>query len=62
MTRAPEPGELEDFELAFARLAWAESADCLELPSQRQAIEWHRACCDAALAALEKYTNDGDRR
>lgn len=60
----PDPGpdeveEFEEFELAFARLAWAEATGCLQLPSQREALEWHKACCDAALAALEYRLHRG---
>ena len=52
MGRDPSTDEVEEFELAFARLAWAQAAPCLQLPSQRAALDWHRARCDAALAAL----------
>lgn len=45
--------EVEYFELAFARLAWVQATSCLQLPSQREALVWHQACCDAALAALK---------
>jgi hypothetical protein len=62
MESDPDRGEVEDFELAFARLAWVQTAGCLQLPSQREAIKWHEACCDAALAALERHTSGGDRR
>lgn len=43
---------VEDFELAFARLEWARAAACLDLPSQREALEWHVACFEAALSAI----------
>jgi len=44
---------LEEFELAFARLDWARAAPCLNLPSQREALQWHVACCEAALSAAD---------
>lgn len=53
----PDVDEVEDFELAFARLAWVQATSCLQLPSQREALHWHQACCDAALAALEQRTS-----
>ena len=55
--RDPDPDEVEEFELAFARLAWVRATNCLELPSQREALDWHQACCDAARAALEHRTS-----
>ena len=61
MERDPDAAELEDFELAFARLAWVQTSSCLQLPSQREAMEWLQACCDDALAALEQHTNACDR-
>lgn len=49
-----EPIESEDLELAFARLEWVRAAAaCLDLPEQREALEWHVACWEAALAAAE---------
>jgi hypothetical protein len=43
-----------DAELAFARLAWARAARCLELPSQRDALVWlHRE------TAADNQTNGG---
>lgn len=44
---------VEDFELAFARLDWVRAAACLHLPSQREALQWHVACCEAALSAVD---------
>lgn len=44
---------VEEFELAFARLDWARASSCLHLPSQREALRWHVACCDAALSAVD---------
>ena len=47
------PAELEEFELAFARLDWVrEATTCLGQPGQQNALRWHQACCDAALSAL----------
>ena len=57
--RVPDPDDVEEFELAFARLGWVQASNCLELPSQREALDWHMACCDAALAALEHRTSGG---
>jgi hypothetical protein len=45
---------VEDFELAFARLDWVRAAACLDLPSQREALAWHVACCEAALSAVDR--------
>jgi hypothetical protein len=59
--RQPNADVVEDFELAFARLAWVHAAGCVQLPSQREALDWHQACCDHALAALEHGTSDGGR-
>lgn len=59
LERDPDRDELEEFELAFARLAWVQATHCLELPSQREALDWHKARCDAALAALEHRTSGG---
>ena len=42
----------DDAELALARLEWARAAGCLDLPSQREAMEWHVACWEAALALV----------
>jgi hypothetical protein len=44
--------EAEDYELAAARLAWVRATACLDLPGQREALNWHLACCDAAYALL----------
>ena len=44
--------EVDDFELAFARLDW-------DLPSQREALQWHVAYCEAALAAVERHPANG---
>ena len=43
-----------EFELALARLEWARAARCLHLPSQREALEWHVACCEAAQSAVDR--------
>ena len=51
--------EVDDFELAFARLDWARAARCLDLPSQREALQWHVAYCEAALAAVERHPANG---
>jgi hypothetical protein len=51
--------ELEEVELAFARLAWVQDARCLQLSSQREALVWHQACCDAAVAASEERAHRG---
>ena len=44
--------EAEDYELACARLAWVRATTCLDLPAQREALNWHLACCEAAYAVL----------
>lgn len=44
--------EVEDYELASARLAWVRATVCLDLPAQREALRWHLACCEAAYAVL----------
>ena len=44
--------EVEDYELASARLAWVRATPCLDLPAQREALNWHLACCEAAYALL----------
>ena len=47
-----QPIDAEEPELALARLEWARAASCcLDLPSQREALEWHVSCWEAALAA-----------
>ena len=52
--------ELEDYELASARLEWARAtARCLDLPAQREAIKWHLACCEAAYALLRSAAATG---
>ena len=48
--------EAEDYELAAARLAWVRATACLDLPGQREALNWHLACCDAAHAVLRGTT------
>jgi hypothetical protein len=48
------PIEVEDYELASARLEWARETACLHLPVQREAFNWHLACCEAAFAALSR--------
>ena len=51
--RDPSPStEVEDYQLAVARLEWAQLALCAGLDSQREPLEWVRACCDTAYAAL----------
>ena len=44
--------EVEDYELASARLEWARATTCLHLTAQREALGWHLACREAAFAAL----------
>jgi hypothetical protein len=44
--------EAEDYELACARLEWAQVTACLDLPAQREALQWHVACCEAAYARM----------
>lgn len=44
--------QVEDYQLAVARLEWAQLALCADLDSQREPLEWTRACCEAAYAAL----------
>jgi hypothetical protein len=51
--------EVEEFELAFARLQWVRTSSCLHLPAQHDALQWHIASCDAALAALKDLSLDG---
>lgn len=47
-----EPLDVDELELATARLEWARAAaSCCDLPSQREALEWHVACWEAAVAA-----------
>lgn len=53
MAGDPRSDELQDVELAFARLAWAQASGGVQLPSQLDAMNWHVSCCRAALAALE---------
>ena len=48
--------EVEDYELACARLEWARATTCLDLPAQREALDWHLACCEAAYALLRGTT------
>lgn len=48
--------EVEDYELACARLEWVRATPCLDLPAQREALNWHLACCDAARAVLRGTT------
>ena len=48
--------EAEDYELAAARLEWVRATPCLHLPAQREALNWHLACCDAARAVLRVTT------
>lgn len=49
-----EPMDDEELELALARLEWARAAaTCLDLPDQREALEWHAACWEHALAASD---------
>ena len=54
--------ELEDFELAFARLEWVRASSCLHLPLQREALAWHVARCDEALRLVERLPPDRDDR
>lgn len=49
-----KPVEVEELELALARLEWARAAaTCCDLPAQRAALEWHLSCWESALAACE---------
>jgi hypothetical protein len=52
--QAKRNNAIDEFELAFARLDWVRAATCLHLPSQREALEWHVACCEAALSAVDR--------
>lgn len=52
MDPVPSSDALEQFELAFARLEWAQAAGCCDLPSQREAMRWHVGCCEAARYAI----------
>jgi len=44
--------ESEDYELACARLEWVQATACLDIPAQREALNWHLACCEAAYARM----------
>lgn len=56
-----EPIVDEELELTFARLEWVRAAaNCLDLPAQREALEWHVACLAAALAAVASVQAPGD--
>lgn len=44
--------EVEDYELASARVEWVRRSSCLDLPAQRDALDWHVASRSAAFAAL----------
>ena len=58
-----KPVEVEELELALARLEWARAAaTCLDLPSQREALEWHLACWESALAASDSAPAPGRYR
>jgi hypothetical protein len=54
MTTEPavDPSQLEDYELASARVEWVRISSCLDLPVQREALNWHLATCEAAFDAL----------
>jgi hypothetical protein len=54
MEQVPSNDALEQLELAFARLDWAQAAGCCDLPSQREAMQWHVACCAAARHAINR--------
>jgi hypothetical protein len=56
MESVPGSDAFEQFELAFARLEWAQAAGCGDLPSQREALRWHVACCEAARSAIDGTT------
>ena len=59
VTSRLQPDAGEEFELALARLEWVRAAaSCLDLPAQREALEWHVACWRAALAALAPAAGD----
>ena len=53
-----DTAEVEEWELAIARLAWARTAGCLELASQREALDWHVARCGEALSAIDRGSPD----
>ena len=44
--------EVEEYELASARVEWVRSSTCLDLPAQRDALDWHVASRAAAFSAL----------
>lgn len=44
--------EVDEYELASARVEWVRSSTCLDLPAQRDALAWHLASRAAAFAAL----------
>ena len=52
--------DIEDFELAFARLDWVRAAGCLHLPSQREALQWHVDCCTSAAEAMDRRHHGSD--
>lgn len=52
--------ELEDLELASARLEWVRASGCLDLPSQREALAWHVARCAEARSVVEAMPPDLD--
>jgi hypothetical protein len=45
---------VEELELASARLEWARAASCDHLRVQREALDWHVACCESALDAIDR--------
>jgi hypothetical protein len=58
MERDPGSSAVEEFELAFARLEWVQAAaGCLHLPLQREALQWHLACCETARCALDSHAD-----
>jgi hypothetical protein len=52
MEPVPSSEAWEQFELALARLRWAQAAGCCDLHSQREAMQWHVGCCEAARHAI----------
>jgi len=60
MDPVPSSDALEQFELAFARLEWAQAAGCCDLASQLEALQWHVACCEAARDEINRTPTETD--
>jgi hypothetical protein len=60
MERVCKPTEVEELELAFARLDWVRASACLHLRVQRDALKWHLESCETALAALSDEPSCSD--